>query len=153
MSDRIAVFQDGMVRQIARPQQLYEEPMTAFVAGFVGENNALPGTVEEVAGDICAVRLGGGERVLARAVGVAAGAACVVALRPERASLGADGENRLTATAVETIYHGDHARLRLRLADGTAFMLKSPSGAPLPGPGEAAMVSFRPEHGRALRVS
>jgi putative spermidine/putrescine transport system ATP-binding protein len=150
MSDRIAVFRDGAVRQVGGPRQLYEEPANAFVAGFVGENNALSGTVEERRGAFCAVRLDCGARVQARAVGAEAGAACVVALRPERAALGAEGGNRLAATAVETIYHGDHARLRLRLADGTDFMLKSPSGAPLPAPGEPATISFRPEHARAF---
>jgi len=152
MSDRIAVFNDGAIQQVASPRGLYEEPATAFVAGFVGENNALPGIVEALDGADCLVRLAGGERVRARAVDAALGARCVVALRPERAMLGAAQDNRLAATAIETIYHGDHARLRLRLADGTEFMLKSPAGAPLPGPGEAATVSFEPGHGRALRA-
>ena len=150
MSDRIAVFQDGQVRQAATPQALYEEPLTAFVAGFVGENNALPGLVETVEDGFCVVRLDGGDRIQACAVGVGPGARCVAALRPERAALGGEAGNRLSATAIETIYHGDHARLRLRLADGAEFMLKSPSGAALPGPGEAATVSFRPEHCRAF---
>jgi putative spermidine/putrescine transport system ATP-binding protein len=43
MSDRIAVFRDGRIEQVARPAELYENPATAFVAGFVGTSNLLTG--------------------------------------------------------------------------------------------------------------
>jgi len=45
MSDRIAVFNDGRVQQLATPFELYEEPASAFVAGFVGTSNLLTGDV------------------------------------------------------------------------------------------------------------
>jgi putative spermidine/putrescine transport system ATP-binding protein len=41
MSDRIAVFNQGKIEQLAAPQELYERPRTAFVAGFVGISNLL----------------------------------------------------------------------------------------------------------------
>jgi putative spermidine/putrescine transport system ATP-binding protein len=47
MSDRIAVFNEGRVEQIASPVELYERPATAFVAGFVGTSNLLEGKVAE----------------------------------------------------------------------------------------------------------
>jgi putative spermidine/putrescine transport system ATP-binding protein len=43
MSDRIAVFNDGRIEQVASPAELYENPSTAFVAGFVGTSNLLTG--------------------------------------------------------------------------------------------------------------
>jgi putative spermidine/putrescine transport system ATP-binding protein len=43
MSDRIAVFRDGRIEQVAHPAELYENPGTAFVAGFVGTSNMLTG--------------------------------------------------------------------------------------------------------------
>ncbi len=43
MSDRIAVFNDGRIEQVASPSELYENPATAFVAGFVGTSNLLTG--------------------------------------------------------------------------------------------------------------
>ena len=45
MSDRIAVFRDGRIEQVATPAELYETPATAFVAGFVGTSNLLTGDV------------------------------------------------------------------------------------------------------------
>src|SRR6476620_752385 len=47
MSDRIAVFNDGMIQQLSKPDELYERPRNSFVAQFIGENNRLKGTVEE----------------------------------------------------------------------------------------------------------
>ena len=43
MSDRIAVMEDGEVRQCGSPEEVYERPGGAFVAGFIGISNLLPG--------------------------------------------------------------------------------------------------------------
>ena len=42
MSDRIAVFNNGRIEQVGTPGDVYEQPATAFVAGFVGTSNLLP---------------------------------------------------------------------------------------------------------------
>ena len=46
MADRIAVMEDGKVRQIATPTELYEDPNCHFVADFIGKMNLLSGTVQ-----------------------------------------------------------------------------------------------------------
>ncbi len=51
MSDRIAVFNEGGIVQVAAPAELYENPATAFVAGFVGTSNLLePASAKEILG-------------------------------------------------------------------------------------------------------
>jgi len=45
MSDRVAVFREGRVEQVASPIELYERPASAFVAGFVGTSNRIGGDV------------------------------------------------------------------------------------------------------------
>jgi len=60
MSDRVAVFNDGRIQQLAPPEDLYERPANSFVAQFIGENNKLDGTVETINGDKCTVRLDDG---------------------------------------------------------------------------------------------
>mgnify|MGYP000589406527 CR=1 FL=1 len=60
MSDRVAVFNDGRIQQLATPDQLYEEPENSFVAQFIGENNTLNGVVKEVNGSTCTVDLDNG---------------------------------------------------------------------------------------------
>jgi putative spermidine/putrescine transport system ATP-binding protein len=47
MRDRIAVFHDGRIEQVARPAELYEQPATAFVASFVGTSNLVSGPAAE----------------------------------------------------------------------------------------------------------
>ena len=47
MSDRIAVMHDGVVQQLGAPEEIYEQPVKAFVAGFIGISNLLPATVED----------------------------------------------------------------------------------------------------------
>ena len=47
MSDRIAVFSDGRIEQVATPAELYERPATPFVAGFVGTSNLLDGAAAQ----------------------------------------------------------------------------------------------------------
>ncbi len=58
MSDRIAVFNDGVIQQLAAPATLYEKPENAFVAQFIGENNRFRGKVEAIEGEIATVRIG-----------------------------------------------------------------------------------------------
>jgi putative spermidine/putrescine transport system ATP-binding protein len=48
MSNRVAVFNDGVIQQLAPPDELYERPDNAFVAQFIGENNTLVGTIKEI---------------------------------------------------------------------------------------------------------
>ncbi len=128
MSDRVAVFDKGAIAQIGTPDGLYKEPATAFVAGFIGENNAIDGVVERVEGRECLVALPSGLKVAALAIGdVRLGAPVHVTIRPERIQLsGANGQthNQFQATVDGRIYHGDHLRLLARLASGQVLTVK-----------------------------
>ena len=128
MSDRVAVFDKGAIVQIGTPDGLYKEPATAFVAGFIGENNALDGVVERVVGDQCLVALPTGLKTTAMAIGdIRPGAPVQLTIRPERIGLsgaGAESDNRFQATVDGRIYHGDHQRLLARLASGQVLTVK-----------------------------
>jgi putative spermidine/putrescine transport system ATP-binding protein len=151
MSDRIAVFNRGAIEQIDVPQALYAEPATSFVAQFVGENNRLDATVEALADGFCTARLPDGTALRARAVRVGAvGTRTALSIRPEVVAVGAGSENRLSGTVSELIYHGDHTRLRLALADGGDFFVKLPRIADGIAPGHALDVTFAAADCRAL---
>ncbi len=128
MSDRIAVFNDGVVQQLATPADLYEKPENAFVASFIGENNRLGGTVSEVNGSTCTVKLEEGGTVSAEKVDVGGvGARATLSIRPERVELlGQDGTmaNRLSGRIEELIYLGDHIRVRMTVAGTDEFIVK-----------------------------
>ena len=132
MSDRIAVFNDGIIQQIDSPTKLYEEPANSFVATFIGENNRLSGQVAEVSQGEARVRLDDGAEVRARAVNVAAGERTTLSIRPERVRLlrGDEGDsataNRLPAVLTDLIYLGDHSLAVLEAAGNSEFMVKLP---------------------------
>src|SRR4029450_1736070 len=69
MSDRIAVFNDGVIQQLATPDDLYERPQNSFVAQFIGEKHQLSGKVQRLNGRTCTVAVEGG-KVEALAVNV-----------------------------------------------------------------------------------
>jgi putative spermidine/putrescine transport system ATP-binding protein len=122
MSDRIAVFHQGRIQQIAPPQELYELPANLFVASFVGENNRLVGEIVEAEAGQCIASVEGAHirgRVDAQ---VAAAARVTISVRPERITVvaqpGPDGENTLRGRVEETIFLGDRVRVRLRCGAG-----------------------------------
>src|SRR6476620_105201 len=152
MSDRIAVFNDGIVQQIDKPNALYEHPVNSFVANFIGENNVLAGTVENIEQGYCRVALTSGGSVVAQAVNVAgAGAATSLSVRPERISIltdgaASEGPNRLPATVQNTIYLGDHALAVLQVAEDEEFMVKLQPGVHGGlSHGQGVSITFRPE--------
>ena len=130
MSDRIAVFNDGIIQQLAPPNELYEKPGNAFVAEFIGENNRLQGTIKETKGSSCLVAV---EDNLISATNVneqAKGSSVTLSLRPERIILnpkvGTD-MNIFEAEVLELIYLGDHIRCRMNICKNDDFIVKIPN--------------------------
>ena len=163
MSDRIAVFNAGMVQQCAAPATLYERPANAFVADFIGENNLIPGTISTAGGNSVAVRVAGGETVTARHGDTTdRGAACIVSVRPEKISIGDRGgsgardaapDNRLRATFLVKHYVGDFVRYYYELPDGTEITVKmlNDLSAPNPQRGETSLLTWLPADCFAFR--
>jgi putative spermidine/putrescine transport system ATP-binding protein len=149
LSDRVAVFNQGRIEQLASPQQLYDAPVNPFVAGFVGDNNLLAGRAEGNA----TLRTAGGACLQGRATGLLApGAAATLCVRPEHLRVADDGVaagNRLQATLLDAIPLGDHWRLVLRLhGTQTTWFAKLAPGA-LPrgvAPGQDVPLAFDREH-------
>ncbi|ADZ71068.1 ABC transporter ATP-binding protein [Polymorphum gilvum] len=127
MSDRVAVFNDGVIQQLSSPDVLYEDPQNSFVAQFIGENNKLNGTVVAVNGSSCEVELGDGTRLKADKVNVGGvGDRTTLSLRPERVEFEPDKpmDNMLQGRIEELIYLGDHIRVRMTVCGNDAFIVK-----------------------------
>ena len=132
MSNRIAVFNDGKVQQLSSPDELYERPVNSFVAEFIGENNTFVGTVSDVSGNTCKIKLNGGNEILANPISVKAkGDKTTVSLRPERALINPKDkmDNNYKGKIKEVIYHGDHTRLRMDILGNDQFILKIPNSS------------------------
>ncbi len=156
MSDRVAVFNEGVIQQIDAPNVLYEQPRNSFVANFIGENNNLHGTVTAIDGDICTVALPGGQTIKAARINVfAPDMPTTLSIRPERLFVGTAPEgvdNRLVGTVRETIYLGDHLRVVMQVPENPEIMVKMQASPhlPRPKPGDQIDLSFRAEDCRAL---
>ena len=130
MSDRVAVFDDGRIQQLAPPDELYESPKNSFVAQFIGENNTLEGTVTEIKGNTCVVQLEDGSLIDAVPVNVTQpGEKTLVSIRPERVEMNKErlspDAHTLKAEVLEFIYMGDIFRTRLRVAGKDNFIIKT----------------------------
>ncbi|ROU00337.1 ABC transporter ATP-binding protein [Histidinibacterium lentulum] len=156
MSDRVAVFDDGRIQQLAPPDELYERPQNSFVAQFIGENNTLEGRVTQISGDACVVQLDNGEEIDATPVNVSGvGDRTLVSIRPERVEidpqLGPDAHT-LKAEVKEFIYMGDTFRTRLSVAGNDNFIVKTRNRADQVRlrPGQHVTIGWLPRDCRAL---
>lgn len=135
LSDRIAVFASGKVQQVDTPEAIYERPATAFVAGFVGENNGIAGIVTARNGTTCDVRIAGGAMLQAIAVGdILTGDRVMATVRPEHVQSGpavAPPYNQFTASIDDVVYHGDHSQIRAILPGGAALTIRAPDNLPV----------------------
>ena len=155
LSDRIAVFHDGVIQQLDTPKTIYDAPANAFVAGFIGENNALPGKVVAVNGPEVTVELIGGARVKAQNGNCdAVGRAGVVCVRPEYLTVSAEtqpGGNHVAAMIEDFIFHGDHLRVKLSAPGMNEIIVKAPArGAKFPAKGVAVTLAWDPAAARAF---
>jgi putative spermidine/putrescine transport system ATP-binding protein len=158
MSNRIAVFNDGIIQQLATPADLYERPENAFVAQFIGENNRLTGKVTGVNGGSCSVAVAGGE-IRALAVNIEGpGSATTLSLRPERVVINppaGETPNLFDGRVEELIYLGDHMRTRVSVCGHDDFIVKVPNatGHTHLRPGDVVRVGWHVEDCRALDAS
>ena len=157
MSDRVAVFNDGVIQQLAAPDTLYEAPENSFVAQFIGENNTLEGEVMEISDDLAVIRLDDGGLIDAMPVNVSAkGQRTKVSIRPERVEFNKErlhpDAHTLNAEVLEFIYMGDIFRTRLRVAGKEDFVVKTrnaPDQVRL-RPGQTIEIGWMPADCRAL---
>ena len=129
MSDRVAVMRDGNIEQCGPPQQLYEEPSTAFVANFLGASNLVPVHAAANRSGGAELTLGSFTLTAAECAGDLRGDALAM-IRPERVRLephGTTGENRMPGMVEEVVYLGFHQDVRVRLATGALIRVDVPN--------------------------
>ena len=121
LSDRVGVMNHGRFEQLGSPQELYYSPATSFVAGFVGANNRLPGTVLGQEGALVELDAGGGLKLRARGNGVLArGAAADAFIRPEAMTLIRTptelppGQSALSGEVTDMLFDGANSVVLLR---------------------------------------
>jgi spermidine/putrescine ABC transporter ATP-binding subunit len=156
MADRIAVLNFGELQQMGSPKALYDEPASAFVAGFIGETNFWPAKVkaDAAAGAQVAVELEGGERATALATEpLRRDQIARIAIRPEHILIDS-GAAGVSATVDEAIYAGSITTLLLRTKGPTLRVrLADPAQSGAPAPGGAVSLAWEARHARAYALS
>jgi putative spermidine/putrescine transport system ATP-binding protein len=144
ISDRIVVMNGGIAEQAGAPFEIYNNPRTRFVAGFVGTLNMFTATVEAPEEGLLTVA---GTRVVLQKAPIAArkGDTVTLALRPEAIRLGRE-EGRevvMPATVDEVHFLGSVIRVRARVA-GTVVALDTFNRPDQPPPpiGSTSEISF-----------
>lgn len=146
MSDRIAVMKAGRIEQLGTAAEVYERPVSRFVADFIGEANLLPARVRAWEGGRAVLELLGRTIAVTPPPGFPRGmrGAVMVALRPERLRPAApDASGSITARVCEMIYAGALVRLLVE-AHGVPLRVLAPIGSPLAAaaPGQEIALDF-----------
>ena len=128
MSDRIAVMSDGHIVQIGSPREIYDQPISSFVADFIGESNIFVGNVVGTHNNSTLMNVSGVE-VLARLDKPAAmGERVRASLRPERIILTAASKpvaaDALRGTVVDRVFTGDSLTYRVRIGTNWNLLAK-----------------------------
>jgi putative spermidine/putrescine transport system ATP-binding protein len=139
LSDRIVVMNKGRSEQIARPDEAYAHPASAFVANFLGKTNLLNASVAMEGGAPMAVV--GNFRL--PAPGAASGP-IRLAVRPERVGLAANGANGLDGTVTSRVFQGLFWILQVDTAAGKVTVVRQNDGMQVPAEGENVTLAFAP---------
>jgi spermidine/putrescine transport system ATP-binding protein len=144
MADQIAVMSHGRIEQLGTPTELYETPSTAFVAGFLGVSNLIPGTVSGP--DTVRLRSGPEVRVRPDALAGRTGAVAV-GIRPEKIELGQGQPNSLDGTVVEEAYVGVSTQYIVETGCGLLTVYRQNASPGLNGaaPGQRLTLSWSPD--------
>ncbi len=154
MSDRIAVMRDGAIEQYGTPREIYERPVSRFVAEFVGDTNVLRGEVVAAEGDGCRIRVGSQE-IRCVASDRPIGAHVELAIRPEWLSIAVEPSPLSIRGAIdEVVYAGESVKYWVRphaIPDCRLLVKEAPQvGAALRAPGEVVEVAYEPHNVWAL---
>jgi iron(III) transport system ATP-binding protein len=122
MSNSVAVMHEGRISQIGDPFSIYLQPENAFVAGFVGSTNFIPGTVVRKEGDAWLVDTEDGPILVGSMVHVGVGDKCMVSIRPEHVEVlsetSAKGTNVFTGTVRARAFTGEAMVYQVSLPGG-----------------------------------
>ena len=149
VSDRIIVMKNAEIAQEGSPEDLYDNPNSAFIADFIGDANLLPVDVTRV-GETTEVRLG--TLNLSVTAGFGRIGAAQLVLRPHQIAISREhAEGRISAEVAYAAYLGNQIQYTLTTEFGEIFAIAPPTTHPI-GKGEAVHLSFEPAAARLVEV-
>lgn len=119
VADRVGVMNAGNLEQISKPEELYNEPQTEFVASFIGLTNRVPARAE---GGDCAVY---GQKIPLLPGSVQGD--CTALIRPENITLEAEAAGGASARVTDISFLGALTRVTVKDGDGRAITAQMPA--------------------------
>ena len=132
LSDRVAVMDRGKILQVGTPQEIYESPVSTFVAGFIGQSNSLVGRITDFQATMCTVMTSHRLSIqAARPKDLSSTYDVTVIVRPERVHLSSGPEqngydNSLPALINKVSFNGGEMFYQLDLHDGHVWTARVP---------------------------
>ncbi|MBR2539724.1 MAG: ABC transporter ATP-binding protein [Mogibacterium sp.] len=116
MSDKVVVMNEGYIQQEGTPEQIYDEPVNAFVADFIGDSNILPGQMT----DEKLVRINGVDYpcIDGTEQGFPPGRLVDVVIRPEDIDILPYGQGQFNGTIISKLFIGVHYEMLVQSEDG-----------------------------------
>ncbi|HRX37078.1 MAG TPA: ABC transporter ATP-binding protein [Aestuariivirga sp.] len=145
MSDRIAVMSDGIIEQIGDGKSVYDSPDTAFVASFVGENNAFPGKVVQGDADGAVLETSFGRLRGRNPKGLKAGDKAILFIRPESLRMGKGaGDTSIQTTILSAAFEGNMTHVFLKGIGGKEITMTVGRHVAdsIPGRGQTVGISY-----------
>jgi spermidine/putrescine transport system ATP-binding protein len=157
MSDRLAVMRNGRIEQVGPPEEVYENPQTQFVAGFLGASNLLEGELKEQRNGTSSVLLQGGDVVHMPSdrAPFQTGVDVLVGVRPEKITIAPENgaepvsdRNSVTGLLRMSTYIGVSHQFRVEGPGGheLTVWVQNLGSIPAPRPGERVRLSWQREH-------
>lgn len=124
MSDRLAILVDGRVEQVGTPSEMYANPESAYVAGFLGSANLYEGKVTSTQAGLATTEVDGLSLIAATRHSVGVGDRVTLVLRPERVEISpieglcaAEDANVFASRIEHLVFRGGHTHVVTRAAD------------------------------------
>ena len=140
IADRIMVIRNGKILQVGTPDDVYNQPVSPFVANFLGQANFIEGTVVSSDGPTIIKDVYGRE-FRAQPSGFAQGERVVIGIKTERMRLAEGaGENTAEFEVIRRMFLGRFVDYTLRSAEGEKFYMKTPHTVNLLEPGQKVLI-------------
>lgn len=152
LSDRVVVMKDGYIRQIGSPIDIYENPDSRFVAGFVGKAAFFPVQVKKQEANLWTCQLGEKEVAVERAAtDVEVGTEAVLMARPESLRVVEKGKGKIEGKVRMNVYLGNSMEAFINTSFGEVLVqIDDPHAKKIFGEGEEVSIDFTPDRVRLL---
>lgn len=145
MSDRIVVMKDGRFEQVGTPDEIYNQPKTAYVADFVGNANILTGTVAEICEDEAEVNMEGQIMHIRTVSGIKKGDRVSLAVRRENLKVCSECKDGLLAVVEDKSFNAGQLHMILKLQSGKELVASRYGMDTDLVPGQKVCVGWKPE--------